>query len=1250
MARAIDAGATCAQVHEQQTSPTTARSTVAQDVPQIESEDPQREALSWNNADVTHLSPSALPLVRAPRAWERKPQSPFSRGRLKVGKVWKRAIPTQSSLLGQSNTTKRFQMFSPSQRAVKKIRLEDGPGVSVGWETLGLPGRRITTRASRLLESEPAELEQLPEEETGVAEVQHDPDRQNESPTDSIRDSEGGWEDVEHCLDQDDVDRAVASGEEVLDVTDIECAPEEVFAPASNAFVTSRASILGAEEAAPHAPLDTKPSHSLDVNHAAEQPLDELEHKKDPMELETSNSIAVSSSSEISPEEVNVFPINEEAADPSAKVKELGHDPPVLEQKPRTPRRRSPQRRQVRDLASPASLAKPLHTAAKVPDGFATPTAERRRRPIAEVRRVGSRRRQTLPMNFVALETSMDVPDPHREKDRGDVEVSNGEDQIVVDSQALADASPETVEVGPSSEPASTEMEVIEEELAEEQGDAEDWEDIVEGQDTQSASAHQSSDDEGLHNNTATLSQGPNFDARSKNESSGSTGPYAEMELTGDIMLAPARSEQGALPESIDSETPGDLIDIDSHTQDSSHNAEEEHPEVATSNDGDVALHNESLVGDVCELPLRRSPRRTPSRRKSSSPAKSRSIKSAWDAKPHLVAFTPVKLERRDFEDDTAGEEPQSPNINASSPIAEPESAQADDLETSTHKALDSPSGIASGLYLPASGTSAMAPSARQESPRRSRQPRISDDTLLLQAFLDRAAESKSRAEQRTASDDLETKRQMTGNLAGVDAVTTRENEVLKDLDPNSPSPRKQKSVAPKTAHAEQQKDSSQDLPVVDVNENIDGTVSPDMAQKKRRSARARKQAESTPNDPATTNVDPVNSNGPNKISIRSTSGDAVVLRKTEAQELAILTRANTRRNKGTAMMPCLRLARLGDDDELGQGHESESRAAVQDSTKPKRKGVRWAETLEAFQDSETSLTASVSATTGDIRNVSENAGHPANGEPAPARVRKLKPRLTPRPTITAQFADDQQVDTNSPDPISSVDTASSQKFEDAGVVPMPAIPKVKRRSRLATPAKIKGASASVLALDPEENATLTSIPVTEVGSRPAAPDLKAPSVAPPKRSLISKLPAPVSALTSTMSNAMVPNREKEPVPSLIASPPKKRTRLRSSTRQQQRPQLLPDNTGLLSVTNKTATSSLFGAGASMAKLEFQRPEMTPSLSEAEPQQSLAGSPAKKAPRLFHAGPRSVLPTESARSRDTAGVMSSPAKKRGRRV
>ena len=88
----------------------------------------------------------------------------------------------------------------------------------------------------------------------------------------------------------------------------------------------------------------------------------------------------------------------------------------------------------------------------------------------------------------------------------------------------------------------------------------------------------------------------------------------------------------------------------------------------------------------------------------------------------------------------------------------------------------------------------------------------------------------------------------------------------------------------------------------------------------------------------------------PSFIPVRRTDGtDPVVLQKTQAQELAITTRANTRRNKGQSRPPALALQDIPSDDAEGTTC-SRQRAA-------NGKAVVWAEQLTSFQEWQEGIT-----------------------------------------------------------------------------------------------------------------------------------------------------------------------------------------------------------------------------------------------------------------------------------------------------
>lgn len=497
-----------------------------------------------------------------------------------------------------------------------------------------------------------------------------------------------------------------------------------------------------------------------------------------------------------------------------------------------------------------------------------------------------------------------------------------------------------------------------------------------------------------------------------------------------------------------------------------------------------------SIEGQHPRLPLRRSPRR-----KSSSPVKQSATRPSVE-QSHLVAFTPIKGLR--LRSDLMATSSNVGNLSSEDDIEDPAPPL---LERSVSAPPEEPA----------------------MSPHRPARPRVSDDTALLQAFLNRAAENRSSSRRVSVS-----RRESITNRLDSDAVrqalaSPAKPEVLADLDPNSPSPRK--SIV-----ASEEVDDANILP--------EPESSP--LQKTRRSGRATKKAAPQTATPAA---------APNKISIRGNS-ENVVLPKTEAQETSQLTRANTRKNKGTATLPLYRLAKIqqqGVVDPLDDG------AAVEEEnfSKPNSKGkaLRWNETLVEFWQggdvSETSLLTDELTTSGPVPIVGEamevHAEMPASsGPPPPAetpskpKIRRLRaPRAAAAPGKGSSSSGDDTTKVESSEKASAVDTPAQ-----TGV----SAPK-KRRSRIATPAK--GLSnASLLPTDLEPTPAPASAPAPPAQTQ-IKKSIPTPSAGGRRKAPASKLPAPASfnlALSSSASSSLGQGKE-----NLNSSPPKKKPGLSAS-------------------------------------------------------------------------------------------------------
>lgn len=116
----------------------------------------------------------------------------------------------------------------------------------------------------------------------------------------------------------------------------------------------------------------------------------------------------------------------------------------------------------------------------------------------------------------------------------------------------------------------------------------------------------------------------------------------------------------------------------------------------------------------------------------------------------------------------------------------------------------------------------------------------------------------------------------------------------------------------------------------------------------------------------------------PSFIPVRRADGtDPVVLQKSQAQELAMVTRANTRRNKGQSKPPLLALKELpADTTELAEAKQRAENG----------KAVGWAETLASYQDAKEKA-EEAEETRGKVRRMRGLGA--ANGTPAPKKSAK---------------------------------------------------------------------------------------------------------------------------------------------------------------------------------------------------------------------------------------------------------------------
>jgi hypothetical protein len=555
------------------------------------------------------------------------------------------------------------------------------------------------------------------------------------------------------------------------------------------------------------------------------------------------------------------------------------------------------------------------------------------------------------------------------------------------------------------------------------------------------------------------------------------------------------------------------------------------------------------------DLPLRRSPGR-----KSSSPVKQRSFQSFVDSAAHLIAFSPVKGGLRDS-------------------VEAEQHGTVDNDDIMQDLINESPVMLERSVSAP--------PEEPQMPERRSVRPRVSDDTALLQAFLNRAAENKS-SRRLSAS-----KRESLSNRRDSDTIrqalaSPAKPEILGALDPNGPSPKKSMAVF-EDLKATQDEDA-----IVGIRLQSSGdaeNVENSQERTTRRSHRDKRRVERAAPLAHT------------RISLRGNT-DPVILRRSEAQELATMTRTNTRKNKAGSIMPTLRLTKLiVEKPPIEASPDAESDDNGTEAVRPGARRVKWDETLAYYQEAPTEPEVQLfelgdSNTAPKLQGpatvlVEENDSDEALPTPIPAAETPSKPKIRKlRAPRTAS---------------NSGKAIATAVLPEEPAIPTPSAlkPKQSRRSKLATPGK----ALEVPSLQPTEVTTAPSIEAIASASRPKAV---------PRKKVTSRLPAPAPVSLPTSS---------QEGPSLIASPPKKKS-----------------------------TSGVLPTKSPATKLDFQTKLSAPSKPAENASTTAPGlmSPAKRGSRnvVFGnvpSGPVFGAKPDNSEDRKVLGL-SSPAKKRTRRA
>jgi hypothetical protein len=351
----------------------------------------------------------------------------------------------------------------------------------------------------------------------------------------------------------------------------------------------------------------------------------------------------------------------------------------------------------------------------------------------------------------------------------------------------------------------------------------------------------------------------------------------------------------------------------------------------------------------------------------------------------------------------------------------------------------------------------------------------LDDDTALLKEFLNRAAASK--AEKAAV---LTHRRESLQNRRDSDVIRhalASPRVVLEDKDPNSPS----KYNNELTLDLSQTLTLSTDKETTPDEAEAEDAADGDSGRISRRSSRTKKSR--LPAPASAVQAQPQTS----KIAIRRVDGtEHIILKKSNTQEIATLTRANTRKNKQGAFNVTVRLLKLTLD--------AASLPPVDDATKELvvGKNIRWDEQLTYYQENPETLADAESLATPDelsmldatatpvakpkakisktstpkirrVRGLGSTNGTPGKGLLAPAEflpdgvledkyIEKQSAQQLPRPK--AGKSKKMTVASISTELAPST-TPSDIKLATLDIIPVGVEPTKERKSRLAAPKKV---------------------------------------------------------------------------------------------------------------------------------------------------------------------------------------------------
>ncbi|KAF2228802.1 hypothetical protein EV356DRAFT_581318 [Viridothelium virens] len=252
--------------------------------------------------------------------------------------------------------------------------------------------------------------------------------------------------------------------------------------------------------------------------------------------------------------------------------------------------------------------------------------------------------------------------------------------------------------------------------------------------------------------------------------------------------------------------------------------------------------------------------------------------------------------------------------------------------------------------------------------PTRMQTAHLDSDTAILQAYLNRKQAIKAENSQA----DSITRRTSLSHRRDSDLVRqalTSPRMVLEDKDVNSPSPKKSKDAVLEPAdHSSPVKDTSEarDLGLDYIQHADQAGATP--------ARRSRRNRSRIPPPSSGTSV-----NAPTSIAVRS-GATPVILARSDAQEMAIVTRSNTRKNKGGALLPKPRLQKL--KVTVAAGVAEASSAMVSQDDESRQRSIVWADPL---------VQGSVLSRTGDIEESSDIQQEDGTEKTPKLRTRRLR-------------------------------------------------------------------------------------------------------------------------------------------------------------------------------------------------------------------------------------------------------------------